>query len=99
MDFTYKIFNSSGEILLAIADNDIIGKTFSEDDLEIEVSKSFYSEKFCSEKDAIKLIKSSTIVNAVGEKIVKAMVKEKLVKKSGILKIEGVPHAQIVCMK
>lgn len=99
MKFDYKLYKIESEKLLAISDSSIIGKSFQEKEIEIIVSKDFYSEKKCDEKEALLLIKNSTIVNAIGKEIVKLMIKEKFVDENNVLYIEGVPHAQIAVMK
>jgi len=97
--FSYKIFKQGDDTLLAISDSNIVGKTLKEKDIEMKVSEEFYSEEFCDDERALALIKNSTIVNAIGESIINLMLKEKLIEKENILKINGVPHAQIITIK
>lgn len=85
--------------MLAIADSSIIGKTYEDGDVQIEVKKDFYAEKTCDEKEALKFIHGATIVNAVGKDIIDLMVNNKIIGKSDVLYIGGVPHVQIVTMK
>ena len=47
-------------------------------------------------EEAIELVKQSTIVNMVGKCVVRHAVKAGLVHPEAVLKIDGVPHAQIV---
>ncbi len=98
-EFSYRVFRQGGEVLLAISDADIIGMTFSEGDLEITVSKEFYSGSECDEKEAVRLARSSTIVNATGRRIVGLLEENGLVDKKMVLHIGRVPHAQIVSVK
>ncbi len=98
-EFSYRIFREGTNVLLAVSDLSIIGKTFEEGDLQIEVSEEFYHGKECSKGTVLKLIKDATIVNAVGNRIIELMVKEKIVDKDIILIINGVPHAQIIKIK
>ena len=49
-------------------------------------------------EEAIELCKQSSIVNMVGKCIVTQAVKEKLVHPEAIIKIKGIPHAQIIKM-
>jgi hypothetical protein len=94
--FSYKVFDQAGAVLLAIADVSIMGKTLAEGDIQFLVSKDFYSDKTCDEKAMKTLIKSATIINAVGKEIVSLLLDEKLVDKNTILYINGVPHVQII---
>lgn len=84
--------------MLAICDADIVGKNFEEEDLQISVTKEFYADKECSEKEALDLIKSPTIINAVGKNIISIMIKKKLVEQENVLYIQDVPHAQAVSL-
>jgi hypothetical protein len=97
--FSYKIFRQGDNILLAISDSNIIGKTFRKNNVEISVSEDFYSDRFCDEKKVTDLIKNATIVNAIGKDIINLMLKEKFIEKENILEIDGVPHAQIITLK
>lgn len=97
--FDYKVFRTGSEVLVAIADSSIVGKKFSERELEIEVKKDFYSGRKCDGKEALAILRSATIVNAVGDQIVSLLVKEGLVEKGSIIRIQKIPHAQIVVMK
>jgi hypothetical protein len=49
-------------------------------------------------EEVIELMKESTIVNMVGHKVVKKAIEKGLVHPEAVLKISGVPHAQIVKM-
>jgi len=94
--FSYKIFRQGGDTLLAVADLSILGKNLKEDDLEIDVSKDFYGGETCSEDEIKRLIKSATIINALGKSIISLLLDEKIVDKENILYIAGVPHAQVI---
>jgi hypothetical protein len=81
--------------LLAIADAELIGKTFSEGEYEIKVSKEFYFEKFVDSKTAIELAKKAKNVNALGKDICSVLVSENLIDQKNVRKVCGIPHAQI----
>lgn len=95
MQFSYRLYGSGGDRMLAICDAEIAGRSFEEKELRIEVSE-FYSGSACDEKSAVRLMKSATIVNAVGRNIVSIMIKNSLVDEGMVLYIQGVPHAQSV---
>jgi uncharacterized protein len=98
MKFSYKIYRHEAEIILAIADFSVLGKTLHEGDLEFEVND-FYRGETCDEKAALKLIRGATIVNAVGRDIIGLMTKECLVSEKTVLSVAGVPHAQIISIR
>jgi hypothetical protein len=94
--FSYRLFESGGDVLLAICDLELLGKTFEEADLSLTVDPGFYSGKECREAESIALSRKSTIINAVGNRIVNLLVDEKIVDRSGVIEIGGVLHAQVV---
>lgn len=99
MKFSYKLYRQGTDVLLAISDSAIVGKTFEEGDIAITVTEDFYADKGCDDDTAVDLVKSSTIVNAVGEDIVSLLLREKFIDKSHVLVISGVPHAQIIAVQ
>ncbi|MBI2076169.1 MAG: DUF424 family protein [Candidatus Aenigmarchaeota archaeon] len=99
MQFSYSVFKQGEEILLAVSDIDIVGKTFAEKDLQLDVSKEFYGSKSGDEKEVIKLLKTATIVNAVGNDIISLLIREDIIERKSAIEISGVPHAQIIAFK
>ena len=87
---------SDTEIVVAVCDEELLGKTLGGDGYEFYVDPVFYGGRRMSISEALTVIESSTIANLVGKKIVSAAVKHKLVHKDAIVYISGVPHAQII---
>jgi len=83
-------------VLLATCDAELLGKVLNEGKIVFEVREEFYKGLKVSVEEAIDLIRQSTIVNMVGERIVKKAVEEGLIHPEAVLKISGIPHAQIV---
>lgn len=83
-------------VVLATCDCELLGKILRDGKIVFEVREEFYKGHRVSLQEAIELAKQSTIVNMVGRRIVKKAVEEGLVHPEAILKISGVPHAQIV---
>jgi len=96
MDISYQIYERGNDVLLAACDKDLLGKKFEEEDIQLDVSESFYGgceseeDKICDE------IKRSNIVNLVGENIIDAVIEAGFGSKDDILWVEGVPHLQLV---
>jgi len=84
--------------LVAACDSDLLGETFREGKLKLEVRADFYGGVRTSVVDALSAIDTADIANLVGETIVQAAVRRSLVDPSAILHISGVPHVQIVRM-
>ena len=97
--FSYRVFRESGEVMLAISDKSVLGKRYEENDMQLDVLEDFYSGSTCNKDDAIKLIKSATIINAVGNNIISLLIEKKMIEKDRVLKIGGVSHAQIISIR
>ncbi len=82
--------------VLATCDCDICGKTLRDGRIVFVVREDFYKGMKVTIEEAIELCRQSTIVNMVGTCIVRHAVKAGLVHPDAILKINGIPHAQIV---
>lgn len=83
-------------VILAICDAEILGKTLCEGKITFRVKEEFYKGAKVSIEEAISLIENSTIVNMVGKNVVSKAVEKGYVHPEAILNIEGVPHAQIL---
>jgi hypothetical protein len=83
-------------VLLCICDAEILGKTFREGKIVFCVKEDFYNGTRVNVEEAVSMIESSTIVNMVGKNVVKKAIEKGYVHPEAVLKIEGIPHAQIV---
>jgi len=84
------------QVLLAICDTEILGKTLHEGKITFHVKEEFYKGAKVTIEEAVALIENSTIVNLVGKNIVKKAIEKGYVHPEAVLNIEGVPHAQII---
>jgi len=85
-------------VLLAICDVELLGCTLQEGKIVFRVREDFYKGLKMSVEEAIDLVEQSTIVNMVGQNIVKKALEKRLIHPDAVLNISGVPHAQIVKM-
>jgi hypothetical protein len=83
-------------VLLAICDTEILGKTLCEGKIVFNVKEEFYRGAKVSVEEAISMIANSTIVNMIGKNVVQRAIEKGYVHPEAVLNIEGVPHAQIV---
>jgi len=83
-------------VLLATCDAELLGKVLRDGKIVFEVREEFYKGSKVSVEEAIDLMRQSTVVNMVGECIVGRALEKGLIHPEAILKISGVPHAQIV---
>ena len=87
------------EYIVAICDYDIIGQSFEEGDRCIHVSETFYKGKLVSIEEGLAAMEKATIANIVGERIVQEALKAQLIHDRGIIRIQNIPHAQVVVTK
>jgi uncharacterized protein len=83
-------------VLLAICDCELLGRTLREGKIVFQVKDEFYNGRKASVEEAIGMINNSTIVNLVGKCCVEKAIAEGYVHPEAVLKIEGIPHAQII---
>ena len=91
-----RVFHDPNCRLVAACDSGLIGETFREGKLKLEVKSDFYGGTRTSVTQALREIDSADVANLVGNCIVEAAVQEQLVDPSAIVRIAGVPHVQIV---
>ncbi|MBI4155560.1 DUF424 family protein [Candidatus Woesearchaeota archaeon] len=91
-----KIHKDKYSEVVAICDEDLVGKTLEEGNLVINISERFYKGDKVNEEEASKILKTALNVNAVGEESVQVCIKLSLVDEKNVLKIKGVPYAQII---
>ena len=83
-------------VLLAICDCEILGKTLREGKIVFHVKEEFYNGGRVTIEEAVDMIANSNIVNMVGKNCVEKAIARGYVHPAAVLNIEGVPHAQIV---
>ena len=83
-------------VLLAVCDCDLLGKTLKEGKIVFKIKDEFYNGRKATVDEAMDMIYNSTIVNLVGKECVEEAIAKGYVHPDAIIKIEGVPHAQIL---
>ncbi len=91
-----RIFKDAKHTLVAACDSDILGKTFHEGKLKLEVKPDFYRGTLVSVPEALREISFADIANLAGNDIVEAAVREGFVDPAAIVRISGISHVQIV---
>ncbi len=93
-----KVYKQGTETLLAACDENVLGKTFEEGEVYLNVKESFYKGDTTDPTELKKRLKRATISNLVGEISVNTALKMKLANKKDVLYVEGVPHLQVIKM-
>jgi len=93
-----KVYKQGDDIMIGACDEKLIGKKFKDGKFQIDVSRTFYGGKLISSEKLERYLEDATIANLVGEETVKCAIKLGLIDPSCILKIKGIPHAQMIRM-
>jgi hypothetical protein len=96
LDAYVNIRKTGKNILLAICDSEMLGKTLRQGKIIFHIKNEFYNGGKTTVEEAVSMIENSTIVNIVGKNCVEKAIAKGYVHPDAVLQIEGVPHAQIV---
>jgi len=84
------------DMVVAVCDEEILGKTLEGGRVPFKVSEGFYRGTLGEVDEAIAAMKQATICNLVGKKIVEAAIDCNMVHERAVIYFGDVPHAQIV---
>ena len=90
---------SEGEYIVALCDPEVLGQSFEEGDRCIHVSEQFYKGKLVTIEEGLAAMERASIANIVGERIVSEALKANLIHERGIIRIQNIPHAQLIVTK
>jgi uncharacterized protein len=81
--------------VVSVCDTNLVGKTFTEGELELKVSEQFYKGEEKTVEEVSELIKEAKNLNLVGEESINLAEKIGILEKDNVLVIDGIPHAQL----
>ncbi len=94
-----KIYESYRKVV-AVCDEELIGKILEEGKFYLEVKESFFRGKSVSEKEAAEIMeeqsKEDATFNIVGENSVNAALNAGIISEEGIKTINGIPFALVL---
>lgn len=93
-----KVYKRGNNLLIGACDEELLGKKFEDGKFQIDVDKNFYEGERINPEALKKYLEDATIANLVGEKTIKCAIELGLVDPDCIIKIKGIPHAQMVRM-
>ena len=91
MSFSVKLTDYQKNQMLNICDADLVGKDIQENELKINISKSYYGEKIVDKTEAQNLLQNSSIINMVGKEIISLSIELGIGSENGIKTISDVP--------
>ena len=78
-----------------MCDAGLIGKSLEDGKLGLNITERFYKGEIKSPSEVIDILTGCDNANLVGKEVVGIALKEGFIKESDVVKIAGVPHAQI----
>lgn len=93
--FSVRTAEYRGTILVNICDEELVGKTVSEGQLTVHLSREFYSGEVVDTGEALRLIRTCSIVNLAGTRAVSLAVENSVGAPEAIREIEEVPFLMI----
>ena len=85
-----------GKKIVAVCDEELIGKKLKEKNIQLDLSSGFYNGEKKSEEDILKLFDEAYIVNLVGENAVNLGKKAGIVLEENVLYVHKIPHVQAI---
>ena len=93
-----KYMHRGKDLVVAVCDADILGKTLEGGRTPFTVNEGFYKGTLGNIEEAIVAMKQATICNIVGKGIVEAAIESKLIHKRAVIYFGDVPHAQRIML-
>ena len=92
-----KLHKTDTRTILAVCDEDILGKTFREKGLKLEVTEHFFKGDKMDATALWALIRTEEppSMNLVGKETIRFAIRHKLIDKENVALIQGIPHALI----
>jgi len=83
-----------GTVLLAACDKELLGQSFEEGELHIQITEAYYGGEVVTLEQFAEKLKACDVANLVGERVVGKAKELGYIEEHHIIKIQGTPHAQ-----
>ena len=92
--------HESYRTIIALADTNLIGKTFTQGIRQIEISPNFFKGEEKNKQEILEILKNmqkeDAIFNIVGKESVQTALEAGIINENGIIKIQKVPVALVL---
>jgi uncharacterized protein len=93
--FSVRTTEYQGNVLVNICDEELIGRTVSEGKLSMHISKDFYAGEVVGTGEALRLIRTCSIVNLAGRRSVTLAIDNQVGAREAVREIEDIPFLMI----
>ena len=81
-------------LLVTACDTEVLGETFEEEDISLEVTEDFYGGEKVEADDVIDSLSRASIANLVGTEVVQLAIEEGFIDEDRVLEVGSTLHAQ-----
>lgn len=88
--------DTSRGLLVTLCDEGVLGETFVDGEVSLEVTEEFYGGDAVSESTAIDAMARASVANLVGTDAVELAIENGFVDENNVLEVDGTRHAQFL---
>ena len=96
MEVHLRVVRDKKGVLVTICDSGLLGETFRQGRMKLEVNADFYGGALCPIERAMQALAEADVANLVGEAAIKAAVNEGFVDPRAVIYFGPIPHVQMV---
>lgn len=85
--YVARVVRWEGKTMVSICDEELLGKTVKDRDLEMRISKDYFGEYIVNLEEALEMIRTSHIANLAGKRIVESTTRAELASNLAVRKI------------
>lgn len=90
------VIHTKKEVIVAVCDQELRGKTLREGKLEVTLNPEFYGDRLETTEKCVKEFAKATILNLFGNEIVENAIRAGYIDRRNTIRIQGQLHAQLV---
>ena len=95
MNYALRTMRYEGSTMVNICDIELVGTKLEQGEIVVNLTKEYFQEEIIEESKAENLLKTCSVANLVGERIVNKAIALRLAKEISIKRISGIPFLMI----
>ncbi len=103
-DVEYEVFIKVHEVdnlgsityVVGVCDAELLGSTYVEGDIRLEVNREFFGGFKASIDEALEYVRQAYTGMLVGQRVIDAAIRSGLIHPESVFKVKGIPYAQFV---
>jgi hypothetical protein len=95
MNYALRTMKYEGSTMVNICDIELVGTKLEQGEIVVNLTKEYFQEEIIEESKAENLLKTCSVANLVGERIVNKAITLRLAKEISIKRISGIPFLMI----